>query len=255
MAEKLNIWDGIYASFRDAATAVTGPGFGGDIYRTRALNAAHECIAALSTGRPIPSFHKQRNTLLPPVVAMLLQDRQPRRILDLGGGFGVGYMTLVESIPRHAGAIEYTVVEIPEVCAVGRGLFSGNAVTYLDSLPTHGEFDLVHSASALQYIEDWQQVLKSMSDYGAEYILLSDVFAGSIPTFVSLQNYYGSRIRHWFLNLDELLGVFSSLGYQLVMRSFVNSLRLGIMDVLPMDNFPASHRLEQTLHLLLRRGS
>jgi putative methyltransferase (TIGR04325 family) len=256
LTEEFNIWEGIYGSFHDAGSDAIGPGFGGDVYRARALNVAYECLAALNTGRQIPSFHKQRSTLLPPVAAMMLGSKNPLRILDFGGGLGIGYMTLSESISHHSGAIEYTIVEITEVCEAGRGLLSGKgAVAYLDSLPSQGKFDLVHSASALQYIEDWQQALKSLSGYGAEYILLSDVFAGSIPTFVTLQNYYGSRIRHWFLNFDELLKLVSSLGYQLVMKSFVNSRRLGAEDILPMGNFPASHRLEQSLHLLLRRDS
>jgi len=255
LTETFHIWDGIYDSFQEAGSDAVGPGFNGDIYRARALNAAHECLAALNTSRPIPPFHKQRSTLLPPVAAMMLESAHPLQILDLGGGLGIGYMTLVESIPQYTERGHYTIVEVPEICDVGRGLFLGRGVTYLDSLPSQGKFDLVHSASTLQYIEDWQQTLKSLSDYNPRYILLSDVFAGSIPTFVTLQNYHGSRIRHWFLNLDELLKLVSSLGYHLVMKSFVHSRRLGVEDILPMDNFPASHRVEQSLHLLLRRDS
>lgn len=253
LTEEFNIWEGIYGSFQDAGPDAIGPGFRGSVYRTRALNVAHECLAALNAGRPIPPFHKQRSTLLPPVAAMILQGKDPLRILDFGGGLGIGCMTLAESIPHQAQIVDYTIVEVPEICEAGRGLPSYSRVTYLDSVPAQSKFDLVHSASALQYIEDWQQVLKSLSDYGAPYMLFSDVFAGSIPTFVTLQNYYGSRIRHWFLNLDELLQVVSSIGYRLVMKSFVNSCRLGVEDILPMDNFPQSHRLEQSLHLLLRR--
>lgn len=254
LSEEFNIWDGVYGSFREALTAVAGPGFGGATYRDRALIAARECLVALETGKPIPQFHKQRSTLLPVVAGMMLQQREPLRILDFGGGMGIGYLTLCESITRHSTAVKYTIVEIPEVCAVGCGLLPASSVTYLESLPAQGEFDLVHSASALQYIEDWAQVLKVLSGFGAQYILLADVFAGAVPTFVTLQNYYGSRIRHWFLNLNELLAVFGSVGYHLVMKSFVSSRRRGVEDTLPMNNFPASHRLEQTLHLLLRRN-
>ena len=70
-----------------------------------------------------------------------------------------------------------------------------------------------------------------------------------------MQIFYSSRVQHWFLNLDELLNLVSSLGYQLVMKSSVNSRRLESVDTLPMDNFPKSHRLEQSLHLLLHRNS
>jgi len=255
LKENFYIWEGIYGSFNDAGMDGLGPGFGGDVYCDRSLNVAKECLAALNAGKPIPPFHKQRSTLLPPVVAMMNNRRTPLRILDFGGGLGIGYMALAESIPCLVQLIDYTIIEVPEVCDVGRKLFSNGAVTYLDKLPSQGEFDLVHSASALQYIENWQDALKSLSDYGAQYMLLSDVFAGSIPTFVTLQNYYGSRIRHWFLSLEELLEVFSSLGYRQIMKSFVNSRRLGVEDTLPMNNFPESHRLEQSLHLLLQRKS
>lgn len=254
MTKEFNIWEGIYASFKDAAPYSTGPGFNGDVYRTRSLNVAHECLAALKINKPIPSFHKQRSTILPTVVAMMLESRDKLKILDFDGGLGIGYMTLVESIPQYAERIHYEIVEVPEICKVERELFL-RKVTYSDILPSKSEFDLVHSASALQYIEDWPKVLKLLDGYNAKHILLSDVFAGSIPTFVTLQNYYGSRIRHWFLNFEELFSTISSLGYQLAMKSFVSSRRLGVEDTLPMENFPESHRLEQSLQLLLSRMS
>ena len=97
-----NIWNGVYGSFQDAASDTIGPGFGGCVYRTRAMNVAQECLAALNEGRPIPPFHKQRSTLLQPVVAMMVETKDPLRLLDLGGGLRIGYMTLAESIPRQA---------------------------------------------------------------------------------------------------------------------------------------------------------
>lgn len=255
MNKEFYIWEGIYDTFHDADSDAVGPGFNGDVYRGRAIDVANECLVALKKGRPIPPFHKQRSTLLPPVAAMMLKSKNELRILDFGGGLGIGYMTLAESIDRCSERIRYSIVEVPQICEVGRKLFLDMSVTFLDSLPSKCKFDLLYSASALQYVEDWQQLIKSMSGYGADYILLSDVFAGSIRTFATLQNYYGSRIRHWFFNLDELLAIFSSTGYRMIMKSFVSSRRLGVEDILPMDNFPESHRVGQSLHILLRRDS
>ena len=70
-----------------------------------------------------------------------------------------------------------------------------------------------------------------------------------------MQIFYSSRVQHWFLNLDELLNLVSSLGYQLVMKSSVYSRRLESVDTLPIDNSPESHPLEQSLHLLLHLNS
>jgi hypothetical protein len=39
-----------------------------------------------------------------------------------------------------------------------------------------------------------------------------------------------------------------------VMKSFTTSRRLGADDTLPMAGFPETHRLAESLHLLLRRN-
>ena len=112
--------------------------------------------------------------------------------------------------------------------------------------------NLIYSSSAIQYVEDWRGILESLAAYGAKYLLLSDVFAGDIPGFVTLQNYYGSRIPHWFINLDELVSVAAENGYELMMKTVSTSRRLGADDILPMNNFPPEYRLDYSLHLLLR---
>jgi len=122
-------------------------------------------------------------------------------------------------------------------------------------LPISEKFNLVHAASSLQYIEHWGQLLTDLAAYESEYILLSDVFAGTNPTFVSLQNYYESKIPHWFLNFQELIDFLDSVGYKLIMKSYAGSRRLNFDDTLPMDNFPDQYRVKQTLHLLLQKKS
>jgi putative methyltransferase (TIGR04325 family) len=246
------IWDGVYASFDEAAAAVAGPGFDGETWRSRSLAAATECLTALEAGRPIPHLHKQRSVLLPSIVAAMLGAGERLRILDFGGGLGIGFLTLLESIPRARARIDYTIVELPHITAEGRRLHA-DRVRYVEALPRGEQFDLVHASSALQYVEDWQQLLISLGGYGARFMLLSDIFAGRIPSFVTLQHYYGSRIRHWFWNLDELLAACERAGYALAMKSFAAARRGGVDDVLPMDQFPESHRLDQSLHLLLSR--
>lgn len=253
-AAAFHVWEGIYPSYADAAREAVGPGFSGDTYRSRSLDAARECLAALGEGRPIPAFHKQRSTLLPAVAAMQLGAEAPLRILDFGGGLGIGYMTLAEALGPAVRGVDYTIVEVEPVCEAGRSLFPEGQVSFSGSLPD-GRFDLVHSASALQYIEDWRELLGTLCNYHAPYMLLSDVFAGPQPTYATLQNYYESRIAHWLLNLDELLRTLADSGYELLMKSYVSARRLGVDDILPMDNFPEERRLHQTLHLLLRRAA
>jgi putative methyltransferase (TIGR04325 family) len=245
------IWEGVYDSFASAAANAKGPGFKGETYCVRSLGAATECLTALRSGTPIPQFHKQRSTFLPCTVAMMLAQSDGVRVLDFGGGLGIGYMTLAESIPHDLGRIDYSILEVPEVAAAARGLL-GDEVTYLSCLPRSNTFDLIHAASSFQYIEHWQHLVQRFASLSPRHILLSDVFAGAVKSFATLQNYYGSQIPHWFLNLQELLDVFEQHGYKLQMKSFATSRRLNVEDDLPMDNFPASLRLQQTLHLLFQ---
>ena len=120
-------------------------------------------------------------------------------------------------------------------------------------MPATGKIDLIHAASSLQYIEHWKDLIANFAALKPDYILLSDVFAGSIKSYVSLQNYYESKIPHWFLNLNELLESLNCNGYRLSMKTYVTSRRLNAEDILPMENFPEDSRLTQTLHLLLQK--
>lgn len=125
-------------------------------------------------------------------------------------------------------------------------------VTYLPDLPLGQSFDLIHAASSFQYLECWKDLIENFASLNPKYILLSDVFAGAINSFVTLQNYYGSKIPHWFFNLQDLLDTFERHGYRLIMKSYATSRRLSVEDDLPMDNFPEALRLPQSLHLLLQ---
>ena len=249
-----NIWEGVYESFQEARNEAIGAGFSGDIYLSRALAAANECLNSLKTKKPIPQFHKQRSSLLPPITLLAMNDRV--RVLDFGGGLGIGYMTLLESLPEAANKLSYTIVEVPEVCKVGEQLHGKwGGVSYVPSIPLSTSFDIVHAASSLQYIENWREWISAITMLEPKYILLSDVFAGAITPYVTLQNYYDSRIPHWFLSLQELVHSFEIHGYQLTLKSYVSSRRLNQFDVLPMDNFPEPLRLSESLHLLFKAES
>jgi putative methyltransferase (TIGR04325 family) len=185
---------------------------------------------------------------------MMLSKKKRIKILDFGGGLGIGYMTLAESLPADLKRVSYNIVEVPEISSIGINFHAG-AVNYVSNLPTQTSFDLIHAASAFQYIDNWQELVKKFAALEPQYILLSDVFAGFIKTYVTLQNYYESKIPHWFLNLDELLACFNNYGYKLSMKAFATSRRLNVEDTLPMANFSEDLRLAQTLHLLFQKSS
>jgi putative methyltransferase (TIGR04325 family) len=248
------VWEGVYESF--AAAPAIGPGFDGPIWRDRSLHAARQALSLVSVCEPLDYSLRQRNALLPTLTAAILAEQARVSILDFGGGLATGFAVLAKTMPGAADRLDYSVVEVDSICRAGRELFAGRkGPTFHSELPAAARFDVVHSASVMQYVEDWQGVIAQLAGYGAPYMSFSDVFIGPFATYVTLQNYYGSRIRHWFFNADEFLGEVQRNGYQLIVRTECDAKILGKYGPLPMENFLPALRIPHSSHLLFSRRS
>jgi putative methyltransferase (TIGR04325 family) len=245
------VWDGVYASFAEAPAV--GPGFDGSIWRDRSLQAARETIERAQNGEPLDYSLRQRNALLPTLAATILVEQPRVRILDFGGGLGTGFVVLTSMLREAAGRIDYSVVEVDSICRTGREIFAGGGPAFHSIIPAETALDIVHAASVMQYIENWQSVVARLAAYCAPYLSLADIFIGDFKTYATLQSYYGSRIRHWFFNADDFIGEVERNGYSLVLRSHCDAKILGKYGPLPMDNFPPELRLANTSNLLFRR--
>ena len=186
----------------------------------------------------------------------MLSLRQNIQILDFGGGLGVGYLKCLESIPDANKKITYYIVELEEICKAGV-LFSEEnnlPILFSNSIPKNQSFDLIFCSSTLQYIKEWKCKIREFAQTDAPKILLSDVFCGNFPeSFVTIQNYYESKIPHWFFSTSDLIDEFKKYGYELALQTEATGKRAGRYDFLPMTNFPKSHQLETTSHLLFSK--
>ncbi len=245
-----NLWSGIYGSFDEAP--VVGPGFAGKQWRDAILDSAR---AALLPGSRVDFSTLQRNAMLPSLVASMRESRGRARILDFGGGLAAGYIVLRDGLMHRLDNVSYDVLELPEVCETGEQLFDGHAgLRFLRALQEGpGKYDIVYSASALQYVDDWQGFLGSLADFEADYILVSDALVGPIDSFVTLQNYYESRIAAWFVSDSQFVERLAELGYEALIKLPCVPKILGEVGSLPMLNFPIERRIEHAWHFLFRR--
>jgi putative methyltransferase (TIGR04325 family) len=251
LAADFNVWDGIYAAFSDAPAA--GPGFAGETWQERSLQSARQALLSLTSDKPLDYSLRQRNALLPMICAMVLEQKKRIRILDFGGGLGAGYIMVLRALPGAAGQIDYCIVETEGICSRGSKLFSQyEGITFARECPPEAEFDVVYSASALQYLEDWRGVVGQLARYRAPHFVLADAFVGEFPSYVTLQNYYESRIPHWFLNRNDLEKAVAGHGYSLMLRMDCDAKILGEYGPLPMTNFPPELRINFSSHLLFR---
>ncbi|HZC58217.1 MAG TPA: methyltransferase, TIGR04325 family [Xanthobacteraceae bacterium] len=248
------VWEGVYRSFAEAPAA--GPGFDGPLWRDRSIAAARDTLALALAREPIDYALRQRNAILPTLTATLLCKQERVDILDFGGGLGTGYMVLVKTMPETVERVGYTVVDVESIAGACREIFTGKSgPAFRNALPEGLRFDIVHAASVLQYIEDWQGLIARLAGYGARFLSLADIFAGDFATYVTTQHYYASRIPHWFFNAAEFTAAVEKAGYKLALRSECDGKVLGQYGLLQMDNFPAALRIAHTSNFLFCRSA
>jgi putative methyltransferase (TIGR04325 family) len=250
-SQEFNVWEGVYSSFAEAGAA--GPGFDGAVWRERSIQAGRQYLSQIKRGEPLEYSLSQRNALLPVVTAMLLTRQNRVRILDFGGGPGYGLIVLIDALATARPRIDYHIVDVENVCEAGRELFSDGEGPCFDSdlPPSPGaNFDLVHTSSTMQYIEDWRAMVGLLASYRAPYLAFEDVFVGQIPNYATVQNYYGSRIPHWFFNFRDFVSEVERQGYKLLLHTPCHVKILGRHGPLPMANFSKKYQLSNKSNLL-----
>lgn len=202
---------------------------------------------ALATGAAAAKPRGQRQ-LLALLAAVASSERGAVHILDFGGGMGISYVDVRSTVEREID-IHYTIVETERVCVVGRELHSANdRVAFHPRLPSSLEaVDILYTSSALQYVENYAEVLRALLAFRPKYALLVDLSAGEIPTFATAQrNVPGSVIAYWFVDVREIVRIMAASGYALRLR-LPTEHRLEGLDV------PRPYRLDRPCHLLFTR--
>ena len=104
----------------------------------------------------------------------------------------------------------------------------------------------------MQYVKDWKGLIASFAKYKPQYCILADVMAGDIKTFVTIQNFYGGKIRSRFLNIKELLYELKEVGFRLIYKSrYLNEIK-GVIGPNPMENFAKEYRLDYACQILFK---
>jgi putative methyltransferase (TIGR04325 family) len=106
--------------------------------------------------------------------------------------------------------------------------------------------EFLYVNSVLQYFIDLDELFKIIKKTGAKHILIDDWFVGMFKTFYSLQNAYGYQIPCAFMNQQDAIERFRSIGYKLKFITPFYSPILGEFNEIPMQNFPDDLRIKFT---------
>lgn len=238
------IWEGVYDRFPPVP-------FGATFSQSRWTDGQQNLVEGVATGRE----KRAGGMLLREILAgwMAAQDGEVK-VLDFGGGLGIEYLMLASSImPLHR--LTFDVVESIGICRIGRKLFRQTPnIHFRTRLPVPpATYQVFHAANSLHYVGNWQHFVGNIAKLRPSVIVLAGVTAGSIPTFATVQNYYGAKIPVWFWNENDLATEFAKHGFQLIMKTEAEARYFSRVRNLPMDNFPRSHRLRRKCNLIFRR--
>ena len=199
-------------------------------------------------GRVIPQAVQGDDAMLGLLVSSINFGNRPVSIVDFGGGAGISYIQTRAAIPENI-SLHYRVIESKAVVDEGKSLFGEHEeIAFLTLVPEPGEHvDIVFVSTALQYVENTNDILNKLALLCPRYFLFVKLSAGEIPDFVTAQiNVSGSRIPYKFLHVEKFIETMNKLGYELRYKARA-------LDNLNMHNFPASHRLHASCNLMFEK--
>ena len=251
----VNVWEGVYNSWEDAPRDDND--FEDNIWINKVTNQAQKNIKACRSGNNFCLASSTQDHILSLVGGIVLSSSESNLcVLDFGGGMGTSFFPLITSLPDPK-KVEFNIVEVKTICDIAQKILGGFPQLYFhEKLPKLSKpVNIVHAGSSIQYISDWKGLLAAFIDYQPEILILEDVMAGDIPSFITTQNFYGKKIRSRFLNIKELIGEVQSLDYKLIYKSKCTQNFLSKLGgPLPMKNFPPQYQSDYGSHLIFKRN-
>jgi len=152
------------------------------------------------------------------VLGRVAGDGGTARILDWGGGTG-HYHALARAL-RPDLALDYTVKDLPGLCALGRELDPDCRFVEADDAALSRRYDLVFASSSIHYSRDVHGLVRRLCAAAAPWLMITrQPVVEQHDDFVVLQraHAYGYHTEYpgWFLNRRRLIGTVRSEGLEL----------------------------------------
>jgi putative methyltransferase (TIGR04325 family) len=152
------------------------------------------------------------------VLGRIAAERRAVRILDWGGGTG-HYHALARAL-RPDLALDYTVKDLPGLCALGRELNPDCRFAEADDAALARRYDLVFASSSIHYSRDVHGLVRRLCAAAEPWLMITrQPVVEQHDDFVVLQraHAYGYLTEYpgWFLNRRHLIDTVRSEGLEL----------------------------------------
>jgi putative methyltransferase (TIGR04325 family) len=178
-------------------------------------------------GTGLPEDPRVQHTLLAYAYVLTLTARMKDSVSVLDWGGGLGYYCALGQALIPGIHIEYHCLETPAFCRAGRELLREAVFYENESDCLRRRYDLVLVSGALQYFQEWRQVVQRLGQVFQSYLFITRLpVVSHSGSFVVLQRPYqhGYQTEYpaWFLNRQEFLNSTNATGLQL-QREFLLS--------------------------------
>lgn len=243
--QPIRIWEGVYETFEEAQAE--GTGFACERWIDR-IN--QQLLKYRSERENHALVMPPRMSDLPFLVALTAA----KRIIDFGGSSGWTYEYLQSAMEQKT-IDDYVVVEIEDVVRHVQVAFLHaypvSYVTDLNAIYDRAEGSVFYTNSVLQYIRDDDTWLQAIDRLKPDWLLIEDFMGGDFDEYFSLQNYYESKIPIRFRNRSDFLNKLDC--YDLILSKPYAATIMGVIQELPMENFPLNKRVRYGETLLLKK--
>jgi putative methyltransferase (TIGR04325 family) len=239
------VWEGVYAHRRDVPKV--GNGYDEEQLVNDTIRHTRRIQELSRDGRFVPSPNTPEHSLLPLLCATVGWRKGSVSVLDFGGGAGVDFIYLRNSLSDHI-AFDYHVIEVPIMCERAGALYPEEPrIHFHTRLPDARAFDVVYLSTSLQYVDDYEGLLGDLIRYDPHYLFFSSLNAGGFPTYASAQlNLEGLVLPYWFLNVQDVVSYCERCGFSLVFKGVSNK-------EYDQSNFPEEYRMGRPCNLLFAR--
>ena len=242
------IWEGIYKNFNEAGDEMSKPDdniWDDSIWIEKQTAQQREALNKLKGDTAISELAKSSDYTLPVLLATMKQNEHCPKVLDFGGGLASSYLPLCSMLPGNF-HFKFVVVENGLIVKNGNKLFKDDKrIKFVNHLPSDKSFDIIHLGSSMHYVNDWLGLVSSFAKMKPKFLVFADLPAGDIETFVTNQNFNGTKIPVRFWNINEFVSEVENCGFKLLVKSRFHS-----NYIQEMKSFPVQYRLNYFSQLI-----
>ena len=254
------IYSGVYNSYKACLKKNNFSFYQHIIYENKQKQIINEISKNILSKKLIEPFYKQHTQYLINAISIVKKDKI--NILDIGGGWGVGYSNCIQAFnKKKLNNLNYHIYDLKNVCAIGEKYFKKKLklkknLKFYDNLEHLGstKYDIIFLGSSLQYFSEPFKILKKIIKLNSPLIIFIDTYLTNNKTFFTKQKYYDVGVPHSFLNKKQF---FLSLRNKYRLESITNShtVRLGKIGEINMKNFKKKYRIKNSFNLVFKKNA